>query len=270
MPATDIAGLRVYFAGSGEPLVLLHGLGSASDAWGPVLAPLAARHEVLAVDLPGFGGSPPLPDGVLPTPEALADAVERVLDALGLAAPHLCGNSLGGWVALELARRGRARSLVLISPAGFWNEAERRFALASLKAAHLQARALAPAGRAAMAVPPVRTAFFAQIRRRPRRVPVREAAQQVRQSAKPEFALTRDVTLDGRRAERLGEIACPTLILWGTRDLLLPVRQAKAALAAIRGARLVRLRGLGHVPMADDSERVAGAILDFTSRIPAR
>src|SRR3712207_2048028 len=142
MPAATIAGLRVYHVGSGEPLVLLHGLGTGSDAWGPVLSPLAGRHEVLAVDLPGFGGSPPLPDGVLPTPEALANAVQRVLDELGIAAAHLCGNSLGGWIALELARRRRARSLVLISPAGFWNEAERRFALASLKAAHRQARVL--------------------------------------------------------------------------------------------------------------------------------
>lgn len=195
--------------------------------------------------------------------------MERALDELGLAAPHLCGNSLGGWVALELARRRRARSLVLISPAGFWSDAERRYALASLKLAHRQARVLAPLGRAAMALPPARTLFFGQIRRRPRRLPVREAAHQVRESATPAFARTRDVVLDGRRVQRLHEVACPTLLLWGTRDLLLPVRQAADALVAIPGAQLVRLRGLGHVPMADDPRRVAGSILDFTSRVPA-
>ena len=200
MPSLDLAGLRVHYVGTGEPLLLLHGLGSASHAWGPVLGALAARHTVVACDLPGFGSSPPLPDGRLPTPEALGDAVERMLDELGLDAPHVCGNSLGGWVALELARRGRARSLVLISPGGFWSEAERRYARASLRLAHRQARLLAPAAPGAMAVTPLRSAFFAQIRRRPRRLERRVAANDVRTTAGDQFAITREDILDVRRS----------------------------------------------------------------------
>jgi pimeloyl-ACP methyl ester carboxylesterase len=265
VPSLYSAGLRVHRVGAGEPLVLLHGLGSASYAWGPVLGALAARHTVVACDLPGFGSSPALPAGVPPTPEALADAVERMLDELELDSPHLSGNSLGGWVALELARRGRARSLVLISPAGFWSDGERRYARASLRLAHRQARLLAPVAPGAMAVAPLRFAFFAQIRRRPRRLVRREAANEVRTTAGRQFGMIREVTLDGRRAERLQEIDCPTLVLWGTRDLLLPVRQARRAVEAIPGGAFRALPGLGHVPMSDDPEQVSAEILEFVA-----
>jgi pimeloyl-ACP methyl ester carboxylesterase len=270
MPSFDAAGLRVHQVGAGEPLLLLHGLGSASHAWGPLLGDLAVRQTVVACDLPGFGSSPALPAGTLPTPGALADAVERMLDELGLDSPHVSGNSLGGWVALELARRGRARSLVLISPAGFWSDGERRYARASLRLAHRQARLLAPVAGSAMGVRPLRFAFFAQIRRRPRRLVPREAANDVRATAGPAFAVTREVTLDGRRAQRLEEIDCPTLVLWGTRDLLLPVRQGRHAAVAIPGARFKALPGLGHMPMSDDAELVSAEILGFVrSAAPA-
>jgi pimeloyl-ACP methyl ester carboxylesterase len=269
MPSLDLARLRVHYVGTGEPLLLLHGLGSASHAWGPVLGALAARHTVVACDLPGFGSSPPLPAGRLPTIEALADAVERMLDELELDAPHVCGNSLGGWVALELARRARARSLVLISPAGFWSNGERRYARASLRLAHREARLLAPGAPGAMAVAPLRAAFFAQIRRRPRRLERREAVAEVRTTAGDEFARTREVVLDGRRAERLHEIRCPTLVLWGTRDRLLPARQGRRAAAAIPGATWKTLPGLGHVPMSDDPHRVSAEILEFLASATA-
>ena len=110
--------------GGGEPLVLLHGLGSFRQAWDPVVPALAEIADVVAVDLSGFGESPPLPDGVEPSPAALALAVAALLDKLGLDTPHVAGNSLGGWVALELAAVRPVASLTLLSPAGLWRGGE--------------------------------------------------------------------------------------------------------------------------------------------------
>jgi pimeloyl-ACP methyl ester carboxylesterase len=107
--------LHHYRAGSGEPLVLIHGVGSQWQMWKPVLAALERERDVIAVDLPGFGGSPTLPIGVRPSAAALAGAVAEFLDSLGIERPVVGGNSLGGWVALELAARGRARAVVAVS-----------------------------------------------------------------------------------------------------------------------------------------------------------
>src|SRR5437868_417758 len=107
--------------GAGDPLVLLHGIGCSRSAWDPVLQALSERFDVLALDLPGFGDSPLLDPKVEPEPAALARSVAELLDELGIAAPHVAGNSLGGWVALELAGQRRVSSLALLSPAGMWS-----------------------------------------------------------------------------------------------------------------------------------------------------
>ena len=107
-------------SGTGETLVLLHALGLSRRVWDPVLPALAGHFDVIAVDLPGFGDSAPLTHE--PTPAALAAAVAALLDELGVTSPHLAGNSLGGWVALELAGIRSAASLTLLSPAGLWRE----------------------------------------------------------------------------------------------------------------------------------------------------
>ncbi len=111
--------------GSGEPLVLIHGIGHTWRGWKPMLPYLEQSFDVLAVDLPGFGRSPSLPPGTEATPEALADVVEQAMDHAGFDEAVVCGNSLGGWIALELARRGRATSVVAISPAGLQHTRER-------------------------------------------------------------------------------------------------------------------------------------------------
>src|SRR5215204_5220054 len=122
--------------GSGDPLLLIHGLGSQYQVWEPVMDRLAAEREVIGVDLPGFGQSPPLPDGVEADYAAMTDAVASFLDEIGWERPHVAGNSLGGWVALELAKRGRARSVAAIGPAGFGNQRERAFTVESLRVTH--------------------------------------------------------------------------------------------------------------------------------------
>ena len=111
-------GVAYQRVGRGEPLVLLHGLGGSGRIWRPVLPFLLAHRDVIAVDLPGFGASAPLPARSPHTPDQLAAAVERLLDALDVDAPQVAGHSLGAWVALELALRGRAGSVTAVCPPG--------------------------------------------------------------------------------------------------------------------------------------------------------
>ncbi|TXS51582.1 alpha/beta hydrolase, partial [Streptomyces sp. t39] len=128
--------------GGGEPLLLLHGIGHHWQAWQPVLEILAAERDVIAVDLPGFGSSRPLPDGLpydLPT---IAAALDTFCREIGVERPHVAGNSLGGLLALELGRQELVRSVTALSPAGFWSERERVYAFTTLRAMRLAARSM--------------------------------------------------------------------------------------------------------------------------------
>jgi pimeloyl-ACP methyl ester carboxylesterase len=253
-------------AGSGEPLLLIHGIGSSWRIWTPVLPALEARHDVLAISLPGFGASPPLDHK--PTVPALADAVQAELDAAGMASAHIAGNSLGGWIGAELARRGRARSVVAISPAGLWTGREREFLRRSLKATRASALLLAPHAERVTRSPFMRTLLFLQFFARGWRADPAEAAYAIRAYAGgPSFDATLEwMTREGGLATGLDRIECAFLVAWGTWDFLLPLRQAARWARIVPGAELRELPRLGHAPMADDPELVAGTILDFTSR----
>ncbi|MDQ7907874.1 alpha/beta fold hydrolase [Phytohabitans sp. ZYX-F-186] len=256
--------------GAGEPLVLLHGIGHHWQAWLPVLDRLAEAHDVIAVDLPGFGASP-MPTGG--PPRDMARAVEGVatfLGDLGLDRPHVAGNSLGGAMALELACAGRVASATALSPAGFWTRRELRWAIGALTAHRLGTRVPEPVMRAMFRHGAFRSLCFGMICARPGRLT-------------PEVALSDALALrDGRafravaRAGRAyafhGAPTVPVTVAWGTRDRILPYRQATRARAALPGARHVDLPGCGHVPMSDDPDLVASVILATTgpamSRIP--
>src|SRR5271154_4831689 len=106
--------------GSGTPLLLLHGIGAIWRVWSPVLPHLEPHHDVIAPTLPGHGGGRPLDPQIAPSIQALTDGIEDELDRLGLQQVHIAGSSVGGRIGIELARRGRARSLVLFSPPGAW------------------------------------------------------------------------------------------------------------------------------------------------------
>lgn len=252
-------------AGAGEPLVLIHGIGSCWQVWTPVLDTLESHHDVLAIDLPGYGRSPPA-DGE-PTVPALVDAVERAMDQAGLGTAHLAGNSMGGWIAAELAARGRARTVVALSPAGLWTPGEWRYSRAILRATHAVAPLVSPAAGLLARAAVGRRLMFWHVCARPDRIHPASAAYQARAYASsPSFLRTLAWIGDGpRMPQGLDRIDCPFRVAWGTRDLLLPFRQARRWERLVPTAELARLEGLGHVPMSDDPELTARTILALSS-----
>ncbi len=248
-------------AGSGRPLLLVHGIGSRRQVWGPVLERLATEREVVAVDLPGFGESADLPSGVTPTLDAHVDAVVGFLDEQGLDEIDVAGNSMGGGVALELARRGRVRTATALSPIGFWTPQERQWAVRSLKNTYATARALAPIAPALYATAAGRTLGSWQIAARPWRIPAEDAVASHKALAEADaFLPTLDkvspyVFHDGP------ELRVPVTVAWGERDRLLLTRQSRRAMKVLPQARHLLLYGCGHVPMWDDPEQVAEVLL---------
>ncbi|MFD7614180.1 alpha/beta fold hydrolase [Streptomyces sp. NPDC059828] len=248
--------------GSGEPLLLLHGIGHHWQAWEPVIPLLAPERDVIAVDLPGFGTSAALPAGMAYDLSTVVPVLGGLCEALGVERPHVAGNSLGGLLALAMGREKLVRSVTALSPAGFWTEAERRYAFGTL----LTMR------RAALALPrpmidglarsaPGRAALTSTIYARPgRRSPEAVVAETLALRGSTGFHRTLGA---GRGVLFTDDVpGIPVTVAWGTRDRLLLRRQGVRAKHAIPGARLVRLPGCGHVPMNDDPALVARVILD--------
>ncbi|MER6680442.1 alpha/beta fold hydrolase [Streptomyces olivaceoviridis] len=249
-------------AGRGEPLVLLHGIGHHRQAWDPVADILATEREVIAVDLPGFGASPGLPDGLsydLPTTNSVLGAL---FEALELERPHVAGNSLGGLLALELGREKLVRSVTALSPAGFWSEAERRYAFTVLLAMRGIAQRLPlPLVEQLSRTAAGRTALTSTIYARPaRRSPQAVVAETLALVGATGFEATLRAGTTVRFTDDLSGL--PVTVAWGTRDRILARRQGVRAKQLIPHARLVRLPGCGHCPMNDDPALVARVILD--------
>ena len=261
--------LHHHRGGSGEPLVLIHGTGSQWQMWGPILALLERERDVIALDLPGFGGSAALPTETPPTPATLADAVASFLDGLEIHTPAIAGNSVGGATALELARRGHARAVVAISPSGFWTRQEARYCRAVLRASAAISRIADPVLPALMGNPVTRTAATGHLVGRPWSMPAGAAVGATRNLAtSPGFAATVTSALAAGTFRGGAEIAVPVTIAWGTHDWLLLPRQAPRAQRCIPGSKLVWLDGCGHVPTWDDPELVARVVLDNTRVAP--
>jgi pimeloyl-ACP methyl ester carboxylesterase len=253
--------------GSGPPLVLIHGIGSRRGAWKPVIARLAAERDTIAVDLPGFGESSLLPEGVVPTPQTLADAIEAFWTAeLGIERPHVAGNSLGGGIVLELARRGAVASATALSPIGFWSPAEVRYGTAMLRNSRFAAQHFGPALQRVVRTPLGRQLVLGLYYGHPmRRDPGEAVADLAGLGSAPGWEATLPNTrrYRFRDGEQLRDV--PVTIGWGTRDRLLIPRQAQRARAALPRARHVPLPGCGHLPMSDDPETVAALILSASS-----
>jgi pimeloyl-ACP methyl ester carboxylesterase len=247
--------------GSGPPVVLLHGIGHHWQAWRPVIELLARDCEVIACDSPGFGRSAPLAVGIEPTVPSYADAFEWFFAELGLARPHVAGNSMGGAIAIELARRRAVSSAVAFSPAGFWTGVERRYCQLSLGTLARTPPWLRPAMLALCRTTAGRVALFSQTFGYPARLPAQEAASTLADAwAAPALAPAL-AAFDDYRFESPQELrAVPLTIAWGRRDRLLPY-----ALQASRARRLLPWAthltlGAGHVPFYDDPAAVAATI----------
>lgn len=242
--------------------MLLHGVGESAAGWRPVQEALSCGYDVIALDLPGFGDSAGLSANVLPNAVALADAVEREMDQLGIGDFHVAGYSLGARVCLELATRGRIRSVVAIAPDGLGTPLERVFQAAALMAGRTMAALLAPVATSITASGPGRSLFFAMERSRPWKLARQDARQLLLNFAHaPAYEKTVLASMFDIPAG-LDRITCPVLIMQGTADPLVPA-QSPRFLTFIRNAQFRWLHGLSHVPISDDPELVARLMLDF-------
>ncbi|HUN78903.1 MAG TPA: alpha/beta fold hydrolase [Solirubrobacteraceae bacterium] len=259
----------LYRAGSGEPVVLLHGFTAAWGVWRPILADLVARYEVIAPTLPGHHGGPAYPADRPISFEHSTDAVEALLDDLGLDTAHLVGNSMGGGIALELAKRGRARSVTALAPAGGWSRGDGegpRIGAFFARQIKMLRRTHAWSERI-MRRPGTRRLAFREIMRHGELVAPSDAAG-ISQSAlhcsisqRAIQALLADEA--GLEIRDLDRIACPVLLATPQFDRVLPgPRHAPRFRREIPGVKAVPLSRCGHVPMWDDTELVTKLIVE--------
>jgi pimeloyl-ACP methyl ester carboxylesterase len=254
---TDIAcGIAVTRTGrpadQAPCLMLVHGVGSSRSTWAPMLAGLTEHYHLLVVDLPGHGRSEPLAANAGADCASLARHLARACQELGVAAPHVVGNSLGGWVGLELASDGAAASLVALAPAGL-----RLYPVAPgplLQLNRVLARRTRTVSGVLLGLAPLRRVAFAGVSAAPSGVPVELARSAV-------TALTRctayEAMLDAtrhRRFERARDVAVPTVIAFGDRDLVLPKPSQRRQMAP-PGARWVQIPRCGHALMWDATEQ---------------
>jgi len=259
-----MAALAHSRSGSGAPLVLLHALGLSRGSWTPVVPALAEHFDVVAVDLPGFGESAPLPHE--PTPRALAAAVAAFLDEHGLVLPHVAGNSLGGWVALELAALRPLASLTLLSPAGLWPGNTPLYCRASLRASRWLAVHAGGLLSRALDTRAGRLAVLGQTHGRPTRMDPAHAKGTLRAMATgPGFDAAFATTLRRRYAAG-GPWSAPVTVAFGDRDRLLLRRRWRRLDELPPDRRVAHLPGCGHVPMADDPGAVTAVVLAGTGR----
>jgi pimeloyl-ACP methyl ester carboxylesterase len=247
--------------GMGAPLVLLHGVTHRRQAWNPVVGRLAPHREVITVDLPGHGDSPPLDnDGRTALAQTL-DLLVALFDQLGVPNPHVAGNSLGGRIALELAALNAARSATMLSPAGFWRA---NWDFAYTKAVFGTMRGV---GKALEPVVPrlVNRAagcglMYAAIVAHPGKLAPDQALGDFEafKVAWPSYKMiVRESTVFTATIPE----DIPLTVAWGTKDAMLPPYQAKRARRALPNARHIPLPGCGHVPMSDDPAQVAAVLL---------
>ncbi|HEV3323312.1 MAG TPA: alpha/beta fold hydrolase [Solirubrobacteraceae bacterium] len=254
--------------GSGPPLVCLHGVTDTWRTWELVLPALEREHDVLAVTLAGHAGGPAIvgePDeGTLP------DAVERAMDEAGFETAHIAGNSLGGWVALQLAARGRARSVVALAPAGGWPAADASFGgtLEFFTTAQGLLRAAAPYADQIVSTLAGRRQATQYIATRYEHIPAELIAHQIVGAAGCAgldlliaFSVRAGWRLD---AERIG---CPVRVVWGADDRILhwPSAAARFREEWLAHADWVELEGVGHCPQLDVPLETSQLILGFAS-----
>ena len=254
--------------GSGSPLVCLHGFTGTWRVWDLVLPQLERHHDVLAPTLPGHAGGPPLRGEV--SDVLIVDAIGRAMDDAGFGTAHIVGNSLGGHVALQLAARGRAESVVAFAPAGGWAPGDESFreTLGFFVTAQEQLTAAAPQAEAIVASTEGRRRVTEYITTNFEHIPPELLAHLILGVARCdgalpmiEYALREGYRLDAQ------SIACPVRIVWGTDDRLLPWPSSAARFLHdwLPHADWVELDGVGHCPQLDVPLEAAQLVLGFTA-----
>ena len=254
--------------GHGSPLVCLHGFTDTWRSWELVLPALEAEHDVLALTLPGHAGGPPLNGRV--DEDAIADLLEEAMDDAGLGDAHLVGNSLGGYLALRLAARGRARTVVALAPAGGWAEGDDSYkeTLRYFAMMNRLVKQAAPQADRIAATPEGRRRATAAITTNFEHIPPDLVAHMIAGAAGCDAALP---LID--HASRHGyqvdaeRIACPVRVIWGTSDKLLawPATAERYRTNWLPQADWVELEGIGHCPQLDVPLETAQLILGFTA-----
>ena len=264
-----MAGLTAsYRGGSGPPMVLLHGFTGSWRVWELVLASLERHHDVLAVTLPGHAGGPPIGDRV--TTDEILDAVELMLDDAGFATAHLVGNSLGGYVALRLAQRGRAESVVALAPAGGWAAGDPALleTLALFTEWQAAFRALAPHVDAVVRTAEGRRRATSALTVSFEHIPPELVAHIINATAfcTGTHALIETALREGYHVDA-SQIACPVRVVWGTEDALLPWPSSATRYRHdwLPHAEWVELDGVGHCPQLDVPLETAQLILGLTT-----
>jgi pimeloyl-ACP methyl ester carboxylesterase len=255
----------------GSPLVFVHGLSGSWPNWLEQLPMLAAEHRVLALDLPGFGHSP-MPASRISI-SGYARMLDRLLDQLDIDAAAIVGNSMGGFIGAELAIAfpQRVERLVLISAAGISTHGHpgtvravptlrRLERVLAASTAWMASKSDTVARRARL-----RNATLSLVVHHPSRLPAALAAEQLHGAGKPGFMQALEATLDYDFHERLPEIACPTLIVWGERDRLIPVRDADAFAELIGNSRRVIFKDTGHMAMLERPAAFNALLQEFLS-----
>jgi pimeloyl-ACP methyl ester carboxylesterase len=257
-----------YRGGVGSPLVCLHGFLDTWRIWELVLPALERRHDVLALTLAGHAGGPRLPAVV--DAATIPDAVERAMDAAGFETAHIAGNSLGGYVALQLAARGRARSVVALAPAGGWAKGDESYKeiLAMQASLQEQTRLVAPHAEVLVCTPEGRRRATRLQTVTYEHIPAELLAHQIvgvaRCTGAPAliaFGLRAGWPLEPQR------IACPVRIVWGVEDEILPWPSAATRFREdwLPHADWVELDGVGHAPQLDVPLETAQLILGLTA-----
>lgn len=257
----------------GEPIVLIHGFSATPVIWTPILPALQAQHPTLAVTLDGHvGGAPIAPEKV--SVAVIAEGVERDMDAAGFARAHLVGNSLGGWLALELARRGRAISVMAIAPGGSWEpgSSDDEHLQAHLARNGKAARQWLPLLEPAVRVSRLRRLVFGQMVNHGDRIPPGIAAEMLRASARcPVHGELREAMFAPGHGLEVNGIACPVLLAWGSDDRLTPKdTYGQRIRARLPSAEWRELPDAGHIAMFDAPDALAGLILGFAAAHPAQ
>jgi pimeloyl-ACP methyl ester carboxylesterase len=258
--AVGAAWLNHVRQGEGEPLLLLHSLGGSLVQWSPVMDLLGAEREVVAVDMPGFGESDPLPEGIRPRAANLATAVLDFYDALGIeGTPAVAGISLGGWVAIECARQGGAAAAIGLCTAGFWKRSPEASNQAVARARR-GGRALGSLLRPVMSTARGRRRALGRFIYRPERLSPGEAHAIAKAYVTAPAYDDASALMRAGRVEDLKGIKVPITLAWAEHDTLVRNQPLRDGILPKR-VQQVELPGCGHVPTWDDPDLVARVVL---------